>query len=224
MDRLSDPLCNAAMYLAFQHHRIDHRAKIIDHRIPLKVDSTGSRIDFQFSNVTAIGIGRPVRLIAMIDVERMVTALWHQTQHQIFDRDRSVGTLCREKTIDEDQIIRIAIQRLSGMRACLVKRACGHFSNCGTQHCRHPGTACRPVWRDRGVTLKNLDLVGVIAKPVRQDLRQGRAMSLPVFLLCGQHQNGAIITETDLHAAITATAALFQIHAHAKPAQHATAF
>ena len=67
---LADALHDAAMELTFHDHRIDQRAEIIDAGIVDEFDKAGLRIDLDFGDVAAIGIGRRARSVADVyDVE-----------------------------------------------------------------------------------------------------------------------------------------------------------
>ena len=66
--------------------------------------------------------------------------------------------------------------------------------------------------------------VGIEAEPVRQDLRQRRAVALSVLLLRGDDEDRPVFTEPHIDTAVGAAAALLQIHADAEPAKHAPPF
>ncbi len=55
--RLAQPLRDAAMDLALQAERVDHRADIVDHDVARDVERTGIGVDLDLANMAAIGIG-----------------------------------------------------------------------------------------------------------------------------------------------------------------------
>ena len=69
--RLADPQRKPAMHLTFQHQRIDHGAENIHHGIAKDIDLAGARVDLKFHHMAAIGIGGAVRLVAVLDIERV---------------------------------------------------------------------------------------------------------------------------------------------------------
>ena len=69
--RLSDALDHAAVQLAFDDQRVDDGAEVIDRGIFDHGDHAGVGIQFDFADMTAVGIGGGTRAVADVaDVER----------------------------------------------------------------------------------------------------------------------------------------------------------
>ncbi len=219
MDCLADALGDAAMDLSFKCHRIDHRPEIVNHRIAQQIDLAGAGIDFQLDDMAAIGIGGAVGLVLVLDVERMRAIVGHQPKGKVLDGDGMVGVCRGEHTVGEDHLLFRTFQRFRGMRAGGVDRFRRHLGDGRAQNGCHARAAGRARRSDGAVALQDLDLVGVKPQPVGQNLCQRRAMALPVFLLRGQHKDGAVLAEADIDTTIGAATTLLQIHAKAEAAK-----
>ena len=64
--RLPDPLRNAAMHLAFEQHRIDHHAEVVDRGVTEQIDMTGFGIDLDFAYMAAGGKAVSGRLVEVL--------------------------------------------------------------------------------------------------------------------------------------------------------------
>src|SRR6185503_7750946 len=61
--RLADALRQAAVELAFDDHRIDHRADIVDGAVTQDPDRAGVAVDFELADMHAVGEGEVRRIV-----------------------------------------------------------------------------------------------------------------------------------------------------------------
>ena len=122
--RLADALHHAAVQLAFDDQRIDDGAEIVDAGIFGDLDDAGFRIDLDFGDMAAVGIGRGAGSVAdMGDVEglrrvgRRLRAVV-QFLRQIHDRDRAVGADDGEVAVIEGDVGRRRFERVRRPAPC----------------------------------------------------------------------------------------------------------
>ena len=68
-ERLADPLRQAAVELALDDHRIDHRADIVHRVVRDQLRGAGLRIDFHLADMRAIGEGEVRRVVERVLVQ-----------------------------------------------------------------------------------------------------------------------------------------------------------
>jgi hypothetical protein len=58
VERLPDPLRDAAMLLAVDDHRVEHLTQIVDHHVAVDPHLAGFRIDLEFDRMRAVRMAR----------------------------------------------------------------------------------------------------------------------------------------------------------------------
>ena len=220
---LADALRNAAMNLAAQRDRVDDDAKIINHGVALDLGEAGGGINLNLDNMTPMRIGRPGRFIGMIHVIGMRALRRRKPDHKLLQPNRQVAVPGEEQAIGKADIGRGAAKMVRRMGCRLSQRLSGNMGNTRTVDNAHSGATGGARGCSRRIPLPDGYPVGVIPKPVRQDLRQRSAMRLAIVLHASQQENGTIRLKADLDALITtAITTLFKIHGGTKTAQLAS--
>src|SRR5579863_5369105 len=203
-ERLTDALHYAAVELAGDNHRIDHRTEIIDAAILYHFDGAGVRIDLDLGDMTAIRKGPSAGAVAdMNDVERLRSVGGQvkaavQFLRELHDRNRTVGADDNEFAMLERDVGRSGFEHI----ACEMLAP---FDNLGSAF-NDRGAAVHDRFRAAGpaaddnavaVALHERDFVERDAELLTQDLRERRRMPHAEIERAGGQRHRAVGIENN---------------------------
>ena len=196
--RLADALRDAAMHLAFDDHRIDDGAEIIDRGPIHDLGLAGFDIDLDFADVAAgreREIGRIVErgfLQARLEFGAGEFVRDIGVERDIAESSRFVGAGDRELAVLE---LDIAFRRFQheggdflGLGLDLVERLDDR------RHADRAGARAIGAHAELhlvGIAVHDRNVLERNAKPLRHQLREGRLVALAVRMAAGEHFHGA---------------------------------
>ena len=204
--RLARALSDAALNLAVQQHRVDHGADVVDHVVAHDIDDAGVHVDLEFAGVAAIGEILRVRLEhrgggqARLHVLRNFRLIGGGDR-DFLDRHGLIGLLRREHALGEIDVLRRQLESVRGDRARLLDHlGRGHLERgaCHGGRARTAGAFAEE--HGVGVALHVMDLLGVEAELLADDLLEGGFVALAAGHRAGIHRHTAAAVEADLGA------------------------
>src|ERR1700733_6483641 len=192
------------MHLAFDDHRVNHRAEIVDAGIFDEIDTAGVRIDLDFGDVAAVWERPRARSVAdMDDVERL-RRFGRQIDPavylagQLHDRDRAVGADDGELAALERNIGRRRFEHIAGELLAFLDDFCRAFDDRGAAvHDRFRAAGSTADYDAVAVALHQLDLVEGNAELLGQHLRERRGVTHAEIHRAGGQRHGAVGVEDD---------------------------
>ncbi len=163
------------------------------------LDDAGFRIDLDFGDMAAVGIGRGAGAVAdMGDVERLrrvgrrLRAVV-QLLRQIHDRDRAVGADDGEVAVLEGDVGRRGFERVRRQLLALLDDFHRGFDDRGAgMHDRFRAAGAAAHGELVAVALQQRDFLERNAEPVAQDLRERRGMAHAEIERAGRQRHGAV--------------------------------
>ena len=181
---LADALHDAAVDLAMQQHRIEHRADIVDHRVAGDLDRAGIAIDLDFADVASVRI---VLHVGAIDRGRGQTALHVLRQFRRIRRgardlrhgQRPVGLRAGEDPFREIHVGDTDVEQMGGKCLRLGGDLLHRAVECRSGERRRARAARSLAEEDLvGIALHVLRLIGMNAERVANELLEHGLVAL----------------------------------------------
>src|SRR6202044_4019001 len=118
--RLADALSDASVHLAFDDHRVDELAEIVDRRPPVDRDNASLRVDLKLADVDASGeseVGRiPERALFQARLKLLAVELVRdiRLERHRAEVDRLVSALDREFPVLEFDVAFRGLETMAG--------------------------------------------------------------------------------------------------------------
>src|SRR6516164_7744889 len=223
--RLADPLDDAAMRLAVDQRRVDHDAEIVDEGIANDVDRAGLRVDLDLGDVAAVrkGRGRAVADVLYVKALRQPGRQFQPGMElfgQFHQTDRAVGPNYREPARAKFDVGDRRLQHMRGDLSTLLDDLLARLDDRrAARHHRFRAAGAAAGDQRVAVTLQQADFAERDAEPWRQDLGEGRSMTLTVVEGAGDDRDRAVGLEADAAHFAARRAGQFEIVADAAAAQ-----
>jgi hypothetical protein len=193
---LRDPLDHTTVNLAEQQNRVHGHAEVVDDGVADNLDLAGFRIDLDFTDMGAVGIGRLV-LNDIGNPGAVVIGLGGLGHVGV--ADHPVGADNAGRAIDQFDIGCSGLEFIGGQFLHLFGqnlRGGGHRD--ATQRDRTRAAGAATVGKFRGIALTHGDPVEIDADLVGDKLAVGGGMALPVGLGAYVERDAAICVERQL--------------------------
>ena len=195
---------DAALDLALQQQRVEHRADVVHHLVGDDVDGAGFGVDLDLAHMAAVGevlgLGRKAlkRRQAGLETGRKLRRRVGRAHH-VIQRHRLVGAGDGEGAVGILDIAFGRLQHVAGDGFALVDdlvRCRRHRAAAHGRRARAAGAAAHPQYV--GVALDHADVVGIDAQPFADDLLVDGLV--PLALLRGAHRHGhrTALVEADI--------------------------
>src|SRR6516162_479223 len=177
------------MDLAFDDHRVEHDADIVDGGVGDEVQLAGLRIYLDLGDMTPAGKSEIHRIIegglfeaGLQDVERKAVRREISSAGDLAECHATVGAADGELAGGEFDVLLAGLEQIAGDRSALVD---DFAERLGDRGAAHRGRA-RPVSAEtkgaaRGVAMGDLDQAARHAEHVADELREYRLMALTVI-------------------------------------------
>ncbi len=224
---LADALHHTAVHLAFDDHRIDQCAEIVDAGIFHDLDKAGLRIDLDFGDVATIRIGRSAGPIADMHHIKRLRNIGRRLEasvkflRELHDRDRAIRSDDNEAPVFERDIRRCRFENVSGKLLAVVDDLGRAFDNRGAavhQRLRTAGAAADRI-NPVAISLNHIYFFERHTEPLAQNLGEWRGMAHAEIERAGGERDGAVGIESDSRQLLHRPRGHFQIIRHPQAAQ-----
>ena len=206
------------MHLAFDDHRIDQRAEVVDAGIFDHFDKAGVGIDLDFRDMAAIRIGGGAGAVAdMRDIERL-RQIGQQLGPamkflcQLHNRNGAIRSDDNEASMFEGDVGRCRLKHMRGELLAIrddLRRALHDRGAAMHQRLRPAGTAADH--NAIAVALHEFDLFDRNAELVAQDLREWRRMAHAEIERAGRERYRAVGIKRDFRKLLHGRGGDFEI-------------